>query len=155
LKNDLYTHFSQQPHNKLMWLVIFYYLFCFGWKSVGGKNEIIVGLLWKISIGIISKKITCHVSKFAKSCAFGGREAFLTHFSIHSTISAGPPKFLSLSLSVRISRTTALEPKTHRIRVFYLSLCAIRSLARSVNAGTSLSRVLVLFIYTLLNFVVF
>jgi hypothetical protein len=27
LRNDLYTHFSQQPHNKLMWLVIFYYFF--------------------------------------------------------------------------------------------------------------------------------
>jgi hypothetical protein len=26
-KNDLYTHFSQQPHNKPMWLVIFYYFF--------------------------------------------------------------------------------------------------------------------------------
>jgi hypothetical protein len=25
LKNDPYTHFSQQPHNKLTWLVIFYY----------------------------------------------------------------------------------------------------------------------------------
>jgi len=26
-RNDPYTHFSQQPHNKLMWLVIFYYFF--------------------------------------------------------------------------------------------------------------------------------
>jgi hypothetical protein len=25
--NDPYTHLSQQPHNKLMWLVIFYYFF--------------------------------------------------------------------------------------------------------------------------------
>jgi hypothetical protein len=24
-RNDPYTHFSQQPHNKLMWLVIFFY----------------------------------------------------------------------------------------------------------------------------------
>jgi hypothetical protein len=27
LRNDPYTHFSQQLHNKLMWLVIFYYFF--------------------------------------------------------------------------------------------------------------------------------
>jgi len=26
-RNDPYTHFSQQPHNKLTWLVIFYYFF--------------------------------------------------------------------------------------------------------------------------------
>jgi hypothetical protein len=26
-RNDPYTHFSQQFHNKLMWLVIFYYFF--------------------------------------------------------------------------------------------------------------------------------
>jgi hypothetical protein len=25
LRNDSYNHFSQQPHNKLTWLVIFYY----------------------------------------------------------------------------------------------------------------------------------
>jgi len=24
-RNDSYTHFSQQPHNKLTWLVIFYF----------------------------------------------------------------------------------------------------------------------------------
>jgi hypothetical protein len=29
LRNDSYTHFSQQPHNKLTWLLIFYYFFCF------------------------------------------------------------------------------------------------------------------------------
>jgi hypothetical protein len=29
MRNDPYTHFSQQPHNKLMWLIIFYYFFCF------------------------------------------------------------------------------------------------------------------------------
>jgi hypothetical protein len=29
LRNDPYTHFSQQPYNKLTWLVIFYYFFCF------------------------------------------------------------------------------------------------------------------------------
>jgi hypothetical protein len=28
-RNDRYTHFSQQLHNKLMWLVIFYNFFCF------------------------------------------------------------------------------------------------------------------------------
>jgi len=27
MRNDPYTHFSQQPHNKLTWLVIFYYFF--------------------------------------------------------------------------------------------------------------------------------
>jgi hypothetical protein len=27
LRNDSYTHFSQQPHNKLTWLIIFYYFF--------------------------------------------------------------------------------------------------------------------------------
>jgi hypothetical protein len=27
MRNDSYTHFSQQPHNKLTWLVIFYYFF--------------------------------------------------------------------------------------------------------------------------------
>jgi hypothetical protein len=26
-RNDPYTHFSQQSHNKLTWLVIFYYFF--------------------------------------------------------------------------------------------------------------------------------
>jgi hypothetical protein len=26
-RNDSYTHFSQQPYNKLTWLVIFYYFF--------------------------------------------------------------------------------------------------------------------------------
>jgi hypothetical protein len=26
-RNDPYTHFSQQPHNKLTWLVVFYYFF--------------------------------------------------------------------------------------------------------------------------------
>jgi hypothetical protein len=27
MRNDPYTHFSQQPYNKLTWLVIFYYFF--------------------------------------------------------------------------------------------------------------------------------
>jgi hypothetical protein len=27
MRNDLYTHFLQQPHNKLTWLVIFYFFF--------------------------------------------------------------------------------------------------------------------------------
>jgi hypothetical protein len=27
MRNDPYTHFSQQPHNKLTWLVIFYFFF--------------------------------------------------------------------------------------------------------------------------------
>jgi len=48
-RNDLYTHFSQQSHSKLMWLIIFYYFFCFvlfsfcfGWKPIEGRNEIVV-----------------------------------------------------------------------------------------------------------------
>jgi hypothetical protein len=35
-RNDLYTHFSQQLHNKLMWLVIFY---CFFTKTKQNKTK--------------------------------------------------------------------------------------------------------------------
>jgi hypothetical protein len=37
-RNDPYTHFSQQPHNKLMWLVIFYYFFTKR-KKIKRKNK--------------------------------------------------------------------------------------------------------------------
>jgi hypothetical protein len=60
-RNDPYTHFSKQPHNKLMWLVIFYYFFCFLLFSFCKKiikyyqpHQLIVGLLWEMSVGIIS-----------------------------------------------------------------------------------------------------
>jgi hypothetical protein len=39
-RNGSYTHFSQQPHNKLMWLVIFYYYFFFSFLFVK-KNKIL------------------------------------------------------------------------------------------------------------------
>jgi hypothetical protein len=61
--NDLYTHFSQQPHNKLTWRVIFYYFFCFVFFSFCKKiikyyqpHQFVVGLLWEMSVGIISQK---------------------------------------------------------------------------------------------------
>jgi len=49
-------------HNKLMDVVdniLLFFLFCFvfflfGWKPVGGRNEIVVELLWEMSVGIIS-----------------------------------------------------------------------------------------------------
>jgi hypothetical protein len=82
-RNDPYTHFSQQPHNKLMWLVIFYekwflhsffttasqqadvagniLLLFYKKKTKQNKNKIkyykphqlVVGL-WEMSVGIIS-----------------------------------------------------------------------------------------------------
>jgi hypothetical protein len=60
--NDLYTHFSQQPHNKLTWRVIFYYFFCFVFFSFCKKiikyyqpHQFVVGLLWEMSVRIISQ----------------------------------------------------------------------------------------------------
>jgi hypothetical protein len=51
-RNDSYTHFSQQSHNKLTWLVIFYYFLCFLFFSFCKKiikyyqpRQIVVGLL--------------------------------------------------------------------------------------------------------------
>jgi hypothetical protein len=38
-RNDPYTHFSQQPHNKLMWLVIFYYFFTKRKQNKTKKNN--------------------------------------------------------------------------------------------------------------------
>jgi hypothetical protein len=52
LRNDPYTHFSQQLYNKLTWLVIFYYFFCFVLFSFCKKiikyyqpRQLVVGLL--------------------------------------------------------------------------------------------------------------
>jgi hypothetical protein len=60
LRNDPYTHFSQQFYNKLTWMVIFYYFFT---KTKQNKTKIIkkyyqsrqlvVGLLWEMSVRII------------------------------------------------------------------------------------------------------
>jgi hypothetical protein len=62
-RNDFYTHFSQQPHNKLMWLVIFYYFFCFVlfyfYKKIikyYQPRQLVVGLLWEMSVRIISRE---------------------------------------------------------------------------------------------------
>jgi hypothetical protein len=61
LRNDPYTHFSQQPYNKLTWLVIFYFIFCFLFFSFCKKiikyykpHQLVVGLLCEMSVGIIS-----------------------------------------------------------------------------------------------------
>jgi hypothetical protein len=61
-RNDLYTHFSQQSYNKLTWLVIFYYYFYFVFFSFCKKiikyyqpHQLVVGLLWEMSVGIISR----------------------------------------------------------------------------------------------------
>jgi hypothetical protein len=39
MRNDSYTHFSQQPHNKLTWLVIFYYFFTKRKENKTKKNN--------------------------------------------------------------------------------------------------------------------
>jgi hypothetical protein len=51
-RNDPYTHFSQQPHNKLTWLVIFYYVFTKRKQNKTKKiikyyqpDQLVVGLL--------------------------------------------------------------------------------------------------------------
>jgi len=49
MRNDPYTHFLQQPHNKLTWLVIFYYffvLFCFLFILVENRLDGEMKLLW-------------------------------------------------------------------------------------------------------------
>jgi hypothetical protein len=61
MRNDSYIHFSQQPHNKLTWLVIFYY-FCTKRKEKKRKeiikyyqpHQLVMELLWEMSVGIIS-----------------------------------------------------------------------------------------------------
>jgi len=40
-RNDPYTHFSQQPHNKLTWLVIFYYFLQKEMKTKQKNNKIL------------------------------------------------------------------------------------------------------------------
>jgi hypothetical protein len=46
-RNDPYTHFSQQPHNKLMWLVIFYYFFK---KEKKSKEKIKENIISHVSL---------------------------------------------------------------------------------------------------------
>jgi hypothetical protein len=60
MRNDPYTHFSQQSHNKLTWLIIFYYFFCFVLFSFCKKvikyyqpRQLVMRLLWEMSVGII------------------------------------------------------------------------------------------------------
>jgi hypothetical protein len=62
MRNDPYTHFSQQPHNKLTWLIVFYYFFTKGKQNKTKKVikyyqqcQLVVGLLWGMSVGIISQ----------------------------------------------------------------------------------------------------
>jgi hypothetical protein len=61
MRNDPYTHFSQQPHNKLTWLLVFYYFFTKRKENKTKKvikyyqpHQLVVELLWKMSVGIIS-----------------------------------------------------------------------------------------------------
>jgi hypothetical protein len=64
MRNDPYTHFSQQLHNKLTWLVIFYYFFTKRKQNKTKKiikyyqpRQLVVGLLWEMSVRIISLMI--------------------------------------------------------------------------------------------------
>jgi hypothetical protein len=70
MRNDPYTHFLQQFHNKLMWLVIFYYYFCFVFFSFCKKiikyyqpHQLVVGLLWEMSVGTISLSLYIYIKK--------------------------------------------------------------------------------------------
>jgi hypothetical protein len=68
MRNDPYTHFSQQLHNKLTWLVIFYYVFKKRKQNKTKKiikyyqpDQLVVGLLWEMSVGIISLYIYIYI----------------------------------------------------------------------------------------------
>jgi len=55
-RNDPYTHFSQQPHNKLTWLVIFYYFLQKEMKTKQKNNKILSATsAWIISRVLIGE----------------------------------------------------------------------------------------------------
>jgi F0F1-type ATP synthase membrane subunit a len=65
-RNDSYTNFSQQSHNKLTWLVIFYYFFCFVFFSFCKKNNKILPATSVCCRAVVRNECRDHFSKKKK-----------------------------------------------------------------------------------------
>jgi hypothetical protein len=61
-RNDPYTHFSQQPHNKLTWRVIFYYFFTKRKQNKTKKNNKILPTMSACCGAVVRNECRDHFS---------------------------------------------------------------------------------------------